>query len=80
MGTAAEPARIASAAGLPHTFNFLGTAPASAADAALCAHRTGAAGRHDPAPRMPAGSAPLLATDPLDHSPKPNALARSGRA
>ncbi|MCX5053776.1 MULTISPECIES: hypothetical protein [unclassified Streptomyces] len=71
---AAEPTRIASPAGRLRTLMslFLDTPTASATAATFFAHRTDTAGRHDPAPRMPAGSAPLLATALLDHSPKPS--------
>ncbi|MFF4255769.1 MFS transporter [Streptomyces sp. NPDC001663] len=64
----AEPARIASAAGLLRTFSYLGALGASAATAAFFAHRADTAGLHDLALFMLAGSALLLATTLPDRS------------
>ncbi|MER5748772.1 MFS transporter [Streptomyces sp. NPDC002088] len=64
----AEPARIASAAGLLRTFMYLGALGASAADAGFFAHRADTAGLHDLALFMLAGSVLLLVTTLADRS------------
>ena len=64
----ADPARIASAAGLLRTFMYLGALGASAATAAFYPHRADTAGLHGLALFMLAGSALLLATTLPDRS------------
>ncbi|MGW2824582.1 MFS transporter [Streptomyces sp. NPDC001443] len=64
----AEPARIASAAGLLRTFMYLGALAASAADAAFFPHRADTAGLHDLALFMLCGSALLLVATLADRS------------
>ncbi|MET7572865.1 MFS transporter [Streptomyces sp. NPDC005492] len=64
----AEPARIASAAGLLRTFMYLGALAASAATAAFFPHRADTPGLHDLALFMAAGSALLLAITLPDRS------------
>jgi predicted MFS family arabinose efflux permease len=64
----AEPARIASAAGLLRTFMYLGALAASAATAAFFPHRADTPGLHDLALFMAAGSVLLLATTLPDRS------------
>ncbi|MGJ5756203.1 hypothetical protein FB563_8089 [Streptomyces puniciscabiei] len=65
----ADPERIASAAGLPRTFMYLGALGASAATAAFHPHRADPAGLHGLALFMLAGSALLPATVLPDRSP-----------
>jgi predicted MFS family arabinose efflux permease len=64
----AEPARIASAAGLLRTFMYLGALAASAATAAFFPHRADTAGLHGLALFMGIGSALLLAVTLPDRS------------
>lgn len=64
----AEPARIASAAGLLRTFGYLGALAASAANAAFFPHRADTSGMHDLAVFMLAGSTLLLASTLPDRS------------
>jgi MFS family permease len=64
----AEPARIASAAGLLRTFMYLGALAASAATAAFFPHRADTPGLHDLALFMAVGSALLLAITLPDRS------------
>ncbi|MGW1798566.1 MFS transporter [Streptomyces sp. NPDC001984] len=64
----ADPARIASAAGLLRTFMYLGALGASAATAAFFPHRADTAGLHGLALFLVAGSALLLATTLVDRS------------
>ncbi|MGW7402690.1 MFS transporter [Streptomyces sp. NPDC054833] len=64
----ADPARIASAAGLLRTFMYLGALGASAATAAFFPHRADTPGLHALALFMLAGSALLLATTLPDRS------------
>ncbi|MET8246475.1 MFS transporter [Streptomyces sp. NPDC005202] len=64
----ADPARIASAAGLLRTFMYLGALGASAATAAFFPHRADTAGLHGLALFMLAGSALLLASTLPDRS------------
>ncbi|WP_316750966.1 MFS transporter [Streptomyces herbicida] len=64
----ADPARIASAAGLLRTFMYLGALGASAATAAFFPHRADTPGLHALALFMFAGSALLLATTLRDRS------------
>ncbi|WP_033278827.1 MFS transporter [Streptomyces sp. NRRL F-525] len=64
----AEPARIASAAGLLRTFMYLGALAASAATAAFFPHRADTPGLHDLALFMAIGSALLLAITLPDSS------------
>ncbi|MER7971561.1 MFS transporter [Streptomyces sp. NPDC096080] len=64
----AEPARIASAAGLLRTFSYLGALGASAATAAFFPHRADTPGLHELALFMLAGSALLLAITLPDRS------------
>ncbi|MET8449522.1 MFS transporter [Streptomyces sp. NPDC005209] len=64
----ADPARIASAAGLLRTFTYLGALGASAATAAFFPHRADTAGLHGLALFMLAGSVLLLATTLPDRS------------
>lgn len=64
----AEPARIASAAGLLRTFMYLGALAASAATAAFFPHRADTPGLHDLALFMAIGSALLLAITLPDRS------------
>ncbi|GGL63466.1 MFS transporter [Streptomyces fumigatiscleroticus] len=64
----AEPARIASAAGLLRTFMYLGALAASAANAAFFHHRADTPGLHDLALFMLAGSVLLLAFSLADRS------------
>jgi MFS family permease len=64
----AEPARIASAAGLLRTFMYLGALAASAATAAFFPHRADTPGLHDLALFMGIGSALLLAITLPDRS------------
>ena len=64
----ADPARIASAAGLLRTSMYLGALGASAATAAFYPHRADTAGLHGLALFMLAGSALLLATTLPDRS------------
>ncbi|MGV9252725.1 MFS transporter [Streptomyces sp. NPDC003697] len=64
----ADPARIASAAGLLRTFMYLGALAASAATAAFFPHRADTSGLHDLALFMLAGSALLLASTLPDRS------------
>lgn len=64
----AEPARIASAAGLLRTFMYLGALAASAATAAFFPHRADTPGLHDLALFMAVGSALLLAITLPDSS------------
>ncbi|WP_416960338.1 MFS transporter [Streptomyces sp. Agncl-13] len=64
----AEPARIASAAGLLRTFMYLGALAASAATAAFFPHRADTPGLHDLALFMAAGSALLLVITLPDRS------------
>ena len=64
----AEPARIASAAGLLRTFMYLGALAASAATAAFFPHRADTPGLHDLALFMAVGSALLLVITLPDRS------------
>ena len=64
----AEPARIASAAGLLRTFMYLGALAASAATAAFFPHRANTPGLHGLALFMAIGSALLLAITLPDRS------------
>jgi MFS family permease len=64
----AEPARIASAAGLLRTFMYLGALAASAATAAFFPHRADTPGLHGLALFMAVGSALLLAITLPDRS------------
>lgn len=64
----ADPARIASAAGLLRTFMYLGALAASVATAAFFPHRADTPGLHDLALFMLAGSALLLAITLPDRS------------
>lgn len=64
----AEPARIASAAGLLRTFMYLGALAASAATAAFFPHRADTPGLHDLALFMAIGSALLLVITLPDRS------------
>ncbi|MFJ2512797.1 MFS transporter [Streptomyces griseoviridis] len=74
----AEPARIASAAGLLRTFSYLGALGASAATAAFFPHRADTPGLHELALFMLAGSALLLAITLPDRSL--STLTPSGKA
>ncbi|MER6981002.1 MFS transporter [Streptomyces carpinensis] len=64
----ADPARIASVAGLLRTFMYLGALGASAATAGFFPHRADTAGLHGLALFMIAGSVLLLASAPADRS------------
>ncbi|MFE2536571.1 MFS transporter [Streptomyces sp. NPDC059371] len=64
----ADPARIASAAGLLRTFMYLGAMAASAADAAFFTHGADTGGLHHLALFMLAGAVLLLAVTLIDRS------------